>query len=149
MRLTSPAFNDGAVIPQRFGRNFNNTNPPLTIETVPAGTVSLALFMEDPDVPAAAGVPIWIHWVVFNIPPETREIPEHWQPTGVRGKGSRNELEYGGPRPPDREHCYFFRVYALDTRLDLEEGASKQQVTDAIKGHVLAAAELMGRFAPF
>jgi len=148
MRLTSPAFDDGGVIPQKYGRNFKNVNPSLVIGEVPDRTISFVLTMEDPDIPAAAGVPVWDHWILFNIPAETREIPEAWQPTGVRGKGTRGELEYGGPRPPDREHRYFFRIYALDGSLYLPEGSSKKQVMDAAKGHILETTELMGRFRP-
>lgn len=106
------------------------------------------LIMEDPDVPVAAGVPAWDHWVVFNIPADVRLIPEAWNPVGTRGKGTRGELEYGGPRPPDREHRYFFKVYALDRLLDLPEGSVKEAVLDAVNGHVVDSAELMGRYAP-
>ncbi len=156
MRLTSPAFIHGSPIPSKYGRDFENVNPPLRIEDVPPGVVSLALVMEDPDVPPQAGVPVWDHWVVFNIPPAVTEIPEGWrpedvragQPAGVRGHGTRGELDYGGPRPPDRPHRYFFRVYALDAILSLAEGASKQDVLRMMDGHVLASAELMGTFAP-
>lgn len=148
MKLTSPAFQDGEMIPPRYGRDFANVNPPLAIDDVPAGTKSLAIIMEDPDVPAAAGVPVWDHWIVFNIPPTITVIPEAWSPEGVRGKGTRGELDYGGPRPPDREHRYFFRIYALDSLLGLPEGSSKQEVLSALQGHILAEAELMGRFTP-
>lgn len=148
MKLTSPAFEHSGVIPKKYGRDFENVNPPLAIEDVPVGTVSLALFMDDPDVPEAAGVPVWDHWVVFNISPNTRQIIENWSVTGTRGVGTRGELNYGGPRPPDREHRYFFKLYALDTMLDLSEGASKQDVLDAMEGHIIEQAELMGTFAP-
>lgn len=148
MNLTSPAFTNGETIPQKYGRDFENINPPLAFEDVPTGTVSFVLFMEDPDVPKTAPVPVWDHWVVFNIPPTVREIPEDWQVKGTRGVGTRGELDYGGPRPPDREHRYFFKLYALDTELDLNEGVSKQQVLDAMEGHILEEAVLMGRFAP-
>lgn len=148
MHLSSPAFENGATIPEKYGQNFANVNPPLGVVDVPGGAVSLVLFMDDPDVPAAAGVPVWDHWVVFNIPSTTNEIPESWTPTGVRGKGTRGFLDYSGPRPPDREHRYFFRLFALDCVLDLPEGSTKQEVTDAMHGHVIANAELMGRFAP-
>jgi Raf kinase inhibitor-like YbhB/YbcL family protein len=136
------------MIPQRYGRDFENINPPLRIDEVPDGTQSLALIVEDPDIPEAAGVPVWDHWVVFNIPAETRDIPEGRHPSGTRGVGTRGELEYSGPRPPDREHRYFFRLYALNTKIDLPEGATKQQLLDASEGHILAQAELMGRFTP-
>lgn len=148
MRLTSPAFADSSSIPKKYGMDYENVNPPLHIVDVPPGTVSMALVMDDPDVPAAAQIPVWDHWVVFNIPPDTLEISEGWKPTGVLGAGTRGEIHYMGPRPPDREHRYFFRVYALDVMLPLPAGATKRQVSDAMDGHVLASAELMGRFAP-
>lgn len=148
MNITSLAFKNGEVIPQRFGRDFENINPSLVIESVPDNAVSLVLIMEDPDVPIAAGVPIWDHWIVFNISPETTMIPEAWNPVGIRGRGTRGELHYGGPRPPDREHRYYFRVLALDRMLDLSEGASKQDILDAAREHILDTAELMGRFSP-
>lgn len=157
MTLTSSAFENGGVIPRKYGQDFEDVNPPLVIEGVPDSAVSLVLFMDDPDIPAAAGVPVWDHWVVFNIPPTTATIPEGWKPAlstssgsakGVRGVGTRGKLDYSGPRPPDREHRYFFKLYALDARLDLSEGATKQQVLDAMDGHVIASTELMGRFAP-
>ncbi len=148
MRLTSPVFRHREMIPNRFGRDFENVNPPLVIEDVPDDAVSLVLIMDDPDVPAAAGVAVWDHWIVFNIPPDTSSIPEAWVPIGIRGRGTRGELEYGGPRPPDREHRYFFRVYALDSMIDFPEGSSKQAILDGAQSHILATAELMGRFAP-
>ena len=148
MQLSSPVFNEGESIPQKYGRDFANVNPPLEISDVPEGAKSFVLILEDPDVPEAAGVPVWIHWVVFNISTDVRSIPEASIPVGVRGKGTRGELEYGGPRPPDREHRYFFKLYALDTLLDLPEGSTKQVVTNASGSHVLATAELMGRYAP-
>lgn len=148
MHISSPAFAHGESIPKKYGRDFDNVNPPLGITDVPTGSKSLVLLMEDPDVPKAAGVPLWDHWVVFNIPPDTTAIPEHWTINGTRGRGTRGELDYGGPRPPDREHRYYFRLHALDTLLDLPEGATKHEVLAAMTGHVLASAELMGRFAP-
>lgn len=148
MQLTSKAFNQGETIPKKYGRDFDNVNPPLLITNAPDEAVSFVLLMDDPDVPEAAGVPVWDHWIVFNIPPETREIPENWTPVGVRGAGTRGELDYGGPRPPDREHRYFFKLYAVDTMLELAEGVSKQDVLDAIESHILDSTELMGTFAP-
>lgn len=148
MNLLSPAFQPGDTIPQEYGRSFRNVNPPFEISAVPADAVSLVLLMDDPDMPPAAPVPVWDHWVVFNIPPSISMIPEAWQVEGVRGKGTRGELEYGGPRPPDREHRYFFKLYVLDCLLTQPEGSSKDVVVEAMKGHVLEQAELMGRYAP-
>jgi Raf kinase inhibitor-like YbhB/YbcL family protein len=148
MQLTSPAFTEGELIPTKYGRNFENVNPPLAWSSMPVEARSLVLIMEDPDVPAAAGVPVWDHWVVFNIPPSISEIPEAWDVVGVKGRGTRGELSYGGPKPPDREHRYFFKLLALDTLLDLPEGATKQEVLAAAGGHVIDRAELVGRFLP-
>lgn len=148
MQLSSPAFEEGGTIPQKYGRDFANVNPPLEIGDVPEGVRSFVLILEDPDVPPAAGVPVWDHWVVFNMPSDVRSIPETWIPVGIRGKGTRGELDYGGPRPPDREHRYFFKLYALDALLDLPEGSTKWEVIEASTGHVLGKAELMGRYAP-
>lgn len=148
MKISSSAFQDGGTIPQKYGRDFENVNPPLRIEDVPEGTLSLVLTMDDPDVPEVAGVPVWDHWVVFNIPASMSDIPEGWDAVGTRGKGTRGELGYGGPRPPDKEHRYFFTVYALDTLLDLPEGITKAECIAAISGHILEKAELIGRFAP-
>lgn len=89
MHLSSPVFIYGEMIPKKYGRDFENLNPPLVIEDVPEGAKSFVLIMEDPDVPEAAGVPIWDHWVMFNIPPDIREISEAWIPTGVRGGNPR------------------------------------------------------------
>ena len=148
MKITSPAFEHDGIIPKKYGRDFENVNPPLMFHDLPEGTVSLVLLMDDPDVPETAGVPVWDHWIVFNIPSETEEICEAWTPTGICGAGTRGELGYGGPRPPDREHRYFFKLFALDSHLNLESGATKQQVLDALEGCVLDSTELIGRFAP-
>ena len=148
MTLSSPAFQHNEMIPKKYGRDFENVNPPLVISNVPEDTVSLALTMDDPDIPEFVGVPVWDHWVVFNMPADTREIPEATQPPGTPGKGTRGELVYGGPRPPDREHRYFFRLYALDTVLDLQEGTTREELLKAMDGHVIESAELVGKFAP-
>lgn len=149
MKITSSAFEYGQTIPTKYGRSFENINPPLSISDVPTEAQSLVLLMDDPDVPEAAGVPVWDHWVVFNMSPSVREIPECWEGGEcVRGQGTRGELIYGGPKPPDRAHRYFFKVLALDCVLDLLEGATKTEVLAAAQGHVLAQAELVGLFAP-
>ena len=148
MKLISTAFENGGTIPQKYGRDFENVNPPLTIDDVPEGTKSLVLLMDDPDLPESAPVEVWDHWIVFNILPNTTQIIENWEVEGVKGMGTRGELDYGGPRPPDKEHRYFFKLYALDTKLDLNEGASKQDVLEAINDHVIEQAELVGRYSP-
>lgn len=148
MKLSSSAFEQGGTIPTKFSRDFENVNPPLSITGVPRNTVSLVLLMDDPDVPESAPVDVWDHWLVFNVSPTITEIDEDWEVEGLRGKGTRGELDYGGPRPPDQEHRYFFKLYALNKKLDLNEGASKQEILNAMKGSIIEQTELMGRYAP-
>lgn len=146
MELSSTAFAQGQPIPSKYSCDGQNVNPPLAISGVPSGAKSLALIMDDPDVPAAAGVKVWDHWVVFNMSPALSSIGENEQPPGVRGKGTRGSLQYGGPCPPDREHRYFFKLYALDTMLDLKEGATKTELESAMSGRIIEQAELMGMY---
>ncbi|MCP4659212.1 MAG: YbhB/YbcL family Raf kinase inhibitor-like protein [bacterium] len=147
MKLSSPAFEHGERIPSRFTCDGANHAPPLQISDVPPGAKSLVLIMDDPDVPTVLRSDgMWDHWVVFNIPVGTTEIREGEEPDGVHGKGTGGNLAYFGPCPPDREHRYFFKVYALDAELDLPEGATKQEVENALENHLLAKAELMGRY---
>ena len=149
MKLTSSTFKDGGVILAKYSRDVANINPPLAWGNVPAGTKSFVIIMEDPDVPRAAGVAVWDHWVVFNIPPTITQITEGWKVVGVKGAGTGGGLEYAGPRPPDREHRYIFTVYALDAMLSLSAGANKPAVLAAMKDHILDQAVLVGRFSPF
>ena len=147
MKLTSTAFENGGKIPSKYTCDGPNTNPPLAIAGVPSGAKSLALIMDDPDVPKNLRKDgMWDHWVVFNIPPELREIKEAEEPKGVHGIGTSQNLKYNGPCPPDREHRYYFKLYALDTKLDLAQKATKTQVEEAMEGHVLEKTELMGRY---
>lgn len=148
MRLLSPVFQDAATIPARHTQFDADISPPLAWDGVPDGTASFALVLEDPDVPAAAGVDVWIHWVAYNVPATLREIPEAWNVEGTSGIGTRGKTVYSGPRPPDREHRYYFRLYALDATLALAPGATRDELVEAMRGHVLAEAELMGRVAP-
>ena len=148
MRLHSPAFQDATTIPTRHTQFGADVSPPLAWDGVPDGTASFALVVEDPDVPAAAGVAVWIHWVVYNVPASLRKIPEAWIVEGVSGIGTRGKTAYSGPKPPDREHRYFFRLYALDTSLDLAPGATRDELVAAMRGHLLAEAVLMGRVGP-
>ena len=142
MQLTTSRFTAGGPIPSRYTCDGEDVSPPLVIGGVPAGTKTLALVVDDPDAPAG----VWDHWIVFNIPPEVREIPENTEPAGVHGIGTSGNTAYHGPCPPDREHRYFFKVYALDTKLVLPEGASKKDVEQAMAGHILDQTELMGRY---
>jgi hypothetical protein len=147
MKLTSPAFANGGKIPSKHTCDGPNVNPTLSIADVPAGTKSLALIMDDPDVPKSLRADgMWDHWVVFNIPASTQEIKEGQEPKGVHGMGTGGNTKYFGSCPPDREHRYFLKLYALDTELKLPEKATKGQVEKAMEGHILEKTELMGRY---
>ena len=148
MELSSSAFRDGDPIPAKYGYTASNVNPPLTIADVPGEAASLALIVDDPDAVDPAGK-VWDHWLVWNIDPETADIPEDWDGAGaVLGRTDFGENRYGGPNPPDRRHTYEFRLYALDTTLSLERGETKDQLEEAMAGHVLAEATLRGTYAP-
>jgi hypothetical protein len=148
LSLTSPAFDDGEAIPRKYGYENENVNPPLAIADVPDGAESLVLLMDDPDARAPAGK-VWDHWTVFDLDPSIAEIPEDWSAGGAtEGRNDYGETGYGGPNPPDREHAYRFRLYALDATLDLDASASKEDVEAAMEGRVLAEAQLEGTYAP-
>jgi len=142
--ITSPAFKDGEKIPSKYTCDGENINPELNIEGIPEGTKSLVLIVDDPDAPAGT----WVHWVVFNIPvpPNATEIKiaENSVP-GEEGMNDFKKTSYGGPCPPSGSHRYYFRVYALDTKLNLDF-ATKSDVELAMKNHILAKGELIGRF---
>ena len=145
MKLTSPAFVQGGKIPAKYTCDGENINPPLAISGVPLTAKSLVLIMEDPDAIKPAGK-IWDHWVVYNMSPEISSIREGQQPLGDWGVGTNNSQKYSGPCPPDGEHRYFFKLYAVDTRLDLKLGATKQTVLQAVQGHTIETAELVGTY---
>lgn len=148
IQLHSPAFRDGGLIPERYGYTNANVNPPLEIEGVPDGTASLVLLMDDPDAVEPAGK-VWDHWTVWNIDPDRERIPEGWDvSTATEGQNDFGEREYGGPNPPDREHTYRFRLFALDTTLDLEPGASKATVVATMDGQIIEETVLEGTFRP-
>lgn len=150
MKLTSPVFAYNEQIPSIYTCDGDNINPPLVISDVPMNAKSLTIIVEDPDIPDAAkknfNVDIWAHWVVFNINPVAQSIPENSKAPGTLGKNTRGNLSYGGPCPPDKEHRYFFKLYALGITLPLKEGASKIEVEQAMQGHIIEQAELMGRY---
>ena len=150
MQLSSTAFEEGEMIPQRFTCDGDNVSPPLSMSDVPEGAVSLVLIMDDPDVPKAVKPDgVFDHWVLFNIDPTTTEIPEGAS-AGVAGANGRGENTYTGPCPPPQyepsTHRYIFVLYALDTTLSLSPGASKADVLTAMGGHVLGEVHLMGRY---
>lgn len=147
MKLTSSAFGHEGKIPSRFTCDGDNINPPLGISETPKEARSLVLIMEDPDVPRNLRKDgMWNHWVVFNMPPDLREIEEDSEPEGTGGIGTNGEQGYFGPCPPDREHRYFLKLFALDTKLDLPGKSTKEDVEKAMKGHILEQTELMGRY---
>ncbi|MDD5067147.1 MAG: YbhB/YbcL family Raf kinase inhibitor-like protein [bacterium] len=143
MRLSSSAFSDNGMIPSRYARTGSNISPPLAIQDIPANAKSLALAVDDPDSPSGT----WGHWVVWNIPPDTKSIPEGTQPKGVKGRNDFGRLEWDGPSPPSGTHTYVFKIYALDILLNLKEGAGKKDMEKAMEGHIFAKAVLKGKFS--
>ncbi len=142
LKLTSSAFEDGGEIPRECGYKNGNKEPPLTVSGIPEGTKSLALIMDDPDAMAAVGK-VWVHWVAWNIEPTT-EL-ENLTTEGMTDFG---EVGYGGPAPPDKRHTYVFKLYALDSELDLPTESTKADVEKAMEGHILEQAKLTGTYAP-
>ncbi len=143
MKISSPAFEANQTIPSKYTCDGENINPPLQIYDVPAGAKSLVLISDDPDAPMGT----WVHWTVWNILPETKEIGENSAPVGaVEGMTSFGNNGYGGPCPPSGTHRYFFKLYALDTILDLPQFAKAADVEKAMVGHILDKAELIGLY---
>lgn len=143
--LTSNAFTANGFIPAKFTCDGNDLSPALQWTAPPAGTKSLALIMDDPDAPVGN----WDHWILFNLPAETLGMTEGVKtlPTGtLEGKNSWGRTGYGGPCPPDREHRYFFKLYALDSKLALKSGSTKKEIESAMKGHIVAQTQLIGRY---
>jgi len=139
--VRSPVFESNKLIPAKYSCDGDDVNPPLTVENVPEDAKSLVLIIDDPDAPMG----VWNHWLVWNIPAGTREIEENSVP-GVQGKNTGGRRRYGGPCPPSGTHRYFFKVFALDVELDLDAGAKKKDVENAMRGHVLAKGELLGLY---
>ena len=147
LTLESSAFEHNGEIPSKYTCDGENINPPLVISGVDSDAQSLVLIMDDPDIPKGINEEnVWDHWIVFNISSGTTAIAEGSEPNGVAGIGTSGKMGYQGPCPPDREHRYIFMVYALDAELNLEEGATKQKVKDAMAGHILQKAELIGLY---
>lgn len=151
IKITSPVFNEGESIPPRYACVGADISPPLEweisdVEIPDSGTFTI--IMDDPDAPAGT----WIHWVIYNLPPETAKLPEMVMPREELGNGafhgsnSWGLIGYGGPCPPTGTHRYFFKIYALDSQLDLSPGATKDEVLNAMNGHVLAEGQIMGTF---
>jgi hypothetical protein len=148
MKLTSSAFSEGAMIPAKYTCVGDDFSPPLTWSDVPAGAKTLALIADDPDAPVGT----WVHWVAFNLPSTSDGLPEgikgekQLAAGGIQGTNSWRRTGYGGPCPPSGTHRYFFKLYALDTALSLGNNATAKDLQAAMKGHILAETQLMGRF---
>ena len=150
IELTSKAFQPGVTIPKQYTGDGADRSPPLGWSEPPSGTKSLALICDDPDAPRGT----WVHWVLFNLPAQSRELEEGLPTTETLGNGAEQgkndfgKIGYGGPAPPKgKPHRYFFKLYALDTRLNLRPGATRNQLLAAMKGHILAEGLLMGKYA--
>jgi len=147
MTITSPAFEDNGTIPVEYTCDGQNISPPLLIANIPAEAQSLALIMEDPDVPKSLRADgLFVHWLVWDMEPDIAEIPEGGEPPGFVGQNTAGRAGYTGPCPPDREHRYFFKLYALDVTLVEARIANKDDLEKAMEGHILANATLMGRY---
>jgi len=149
LQITSTAFSEGQTIPAKYSCEGSDASPPLKWTNAPANTKSFALIADDPDAPAGT----WVHWVLYDLPPNTTGLPEDVAKTqfiagnAKQGLNSWPRLGYGGPcPPPGKPHRYFFKLYALDTMLDLKPGATKKDVKAAMKGHILAEGQLMGTY---
>ena len=138
MELISSDFQEGSEIPKKFGYKHENEQPNVEFNSVPSEAKTLAIIMDDPDAMKAVGK-VWVHWLTYHSVNDT---------TKIEGKTDFGEIGYGGPAPPDGRHTYIFKGYALDFILDLKEGYSKQELEDAMKGHIIAEAKLTGTFAP-
>ena len=145
LKLTSSAFEDGGEISRECGYKNGNKVPPLTVSGIPEGTKSLSLIMDDPDAMEPAGK-VWVHWVMWNIDPTNTELfVENLTREGMTDFG---EVGYGGPAPPDKRHTYVFKLYALDSELDLPDKSTKADVEKAMEGHIIEQAILEGTYAP-
>lgn len=148
IKIESPAFKYGDFIPSIYTCDGANISPPLKWEGIPEGTKSIALICDDPDAPIGD----WVHWVLYNIPPETKELKENIPPekilkdNSIHGLNDWKKYGYGGPCPPSGVHRYYFKIFALDIKLNLGPGATKKQLLDAMKGHIISQGELMGKY---
>jgi Raf kinase inhibitor-like YbhB/YbcL family protein len=142
--ITSPSFQAGGDIPAKFTCNGTNVSPELQISGVPNEAKSLVLIVDDPDAPRG----LFTHWIAWNIDPKTTQVAENNAPAGaVQGTSDFGKRNYGGPCPPSGTHRYFFKVFALDTKLDLKPSARRADLDAAVRSHVLAQGELMGRYS--
>ena len=149
LRLTSTAFDEGEAIAEKYTCDGEDVSPPLNWTGLPEETLSVALIVDDPDAPGGT----WVHWVLYSLPPDVTELPEGVSTTERTGEGAINgesdfgDLGYGGPCPPRGDpHRYFFKLYALDSALDLGPGEEKEELLQAMEGHIIAETSLMGTY---
>ena len=148
IKITSSAFSEGSMIPRQYTCDGDDVSPPLTWTGVPDGTKSLALICDDPDAPMGT----WVHWVLFNIPASIKELPGNItseriiENSAKHGKNDFRKFGYGGPCPPGGTHRYYFKLYALDSEINLEPGITKAELLKAMGGHILAEGQLMGKY---
>ncbi|NOX87639.1 MAG: YbhB/YbcL family Raf kinase inhibitor-like protein [Calditrichaeota bacterium] len=149
MKLTSSVFEEGSMIPSKYTCDGADVSPPLAWSDVPDKTKSFALISDDPDAPMGT----WVHWVIYNIPDSVRQLPEgvpadeKLKNGAVQGTNDFRRIGYGGPCPPSGVHRYYFKLYALDTMLNLKPGATKAELLKAMEGHILGKTELMGKYS--
>ncbi|MCE7936201.1 YbhB/YbcL family Raf kinase inhibitor-like protein [Candidatus Saccharibacteria bacterium CPR2] len=148
MKLASPIFNHNETIPAKYTCKGEDINPELHIEDIPENTQSLVLIVDDPDAPAGTANPGWVHWVVFNILPDTKIIQENsLPPSSTQGQNDFGRTAWGGPCPPSGTHRYLFKIYALDSKLNLNKNATKSDVEMAMQNHIIDSTHLVGLFS--
>ena len=148
IKVTSSAFAEGGLIPSKYTCDGSDVSPPLQWDSLPEGTGSIAMISDDPDAPMGT----WVHWVIFGLPADTKELKENIPPDNTLPNGAKQgtndfgRIGYGGPCPPGGTHRYFFKIYALDTELDLAAGATKNDLLNAMEGHILGQGQLIGKY---
>ncbi len=148
IKITSSAFADGGMIPIKYTCDGADVSPPLQWDPVPEGSKTITLICDDPDAPMGT----WVHWVLYNLPVETRNLAENIPadktlPNGAKqGTNDFSRIGYGGPCPPGGTHRYFFKLYALDAEINLDAGADKEQLVKAMEGHILGKGQLIGKY---
>lgn len=149
IKITSSSFEEGGFIPKKYTCDSINISPPLEWADIPGETKSIALICDDPDAPMGT----WVHWVLYNLPFNINKLPENIPAEKVlengttQGTNDFHKIGYGGPCPPEGMHRYYFKIYALDAELDVGVGLSKEELLKAMKGHVLAEGQLMGKYS--
>ncbi len=148
LKITSSAFDHGSLIPKKYTCDGEDISPPLSWNSIPANIESFALICDDPDAP----MDTWVHWVIFNVPGDSTGLAEGISPEKVLENGTKQgtndfgKIGYGGPCPPNGTHRYYFKLYALDTTLEMESGITKAELLRAMQGHILAEGQLMGKY---